>query len=258
MSPARTHDAQAPVTTPRPAPRRGLRPMTKILVGAGLVLTTVVLGGQWALHQSFFEVHHVSLQGVRHESQGQVLAASGLEAHPAMIDVSASSIEKNLVSFPWIESVTVTKHWPSTVIVTVHEGSAVAVAFGLHHRLDYVDAQGRNLGPAPLHANLPTLVYVDASEPTWPFVRAGRSAALVASELPKAFASQVDEVTEDAHGFVSLKMTSPVTFILGPPTDLEAKFVAVASVIAHSTLRAGDVVNVTVPDELAVSGPAPS
>jgi hypothetical protein len=45
---------------------------------------------------------------------------------------------------------------------------------------------------------------------------------------------------------------------LGPPTQLKAKFVAVASVIAHSTLRAGDVVNVTVPDELAVSGPAPS
>lgn len=258
MSPARTHVAEAPTRAAGRAPRRGLRPMTKFLVGAGLVVTTVALGGQWALHQSFFEVHHVSFQGVRHESQSKVLAASGLEAHPAMIDVSVSSIEKNLVSFPWIQSVTLTKHWPSTVIVTVHEGSAVAVAFGLHHRLDYVDAQGRNLGPAPLHANLPTLVYVDASKPTWPFVRSGRAAALVASELPKAFSSQVDEVTEDAHGFVTLKLTSPVTFILGPPTDLEAKFVAIASVIAHSTLRAGDVVNVTVPDELAVSGPAPS
>jgi cell division protein FtsQ len=242
----------------RRATRRGLQPLTKFLLVTGLVVTTLVLGGQWALHQSFFEVHHVSLNGVRHESQSQVLAASGLDAHPAMIDVSAGSIERNLASFPWIQSVSISKHWPSTVIVTVHEGTAVAVAFGVHHTLDYVDAQGRNLGRAPLRANLPTLVYVDATKASWPFARSGRSAALVASELPKAFSSQVDEVTEDAHGFVSLKMTSPVTFILGPPTDLEAKFVAVASVIAHSTLRAGDVVNVTVPDELAVSGPAPS
>jgi hypothetical protein len=121
-----------------------------------------------------------------------------------------------------------------------------------------VDVRGRDLGPAPLRANLPTLVYVDASKSTWPFERAGRSAAFVASLLPRAFASQVDDVTEDSHGSVTLKMTTPVSFILGVPTQLRAKFVAIASVISHSTLGAGDVVNVTVPDELAVSGPPPS
>jgi hypothetical protein len=39
---------------------------------------------------------------------------------------------------------------------------------------------------------------------------------------------------------------------------LHAKFVAIASVIAHTTLSPGDVVDATVPDELAVTGPAPS
>jgi hypothetical protein len=53
-------------------------------------------------------------------------------------------------------------------------------------------------------------------------------------------------------------MTSPVSFVLGEPTELHQKFVAIASVIAHSTLVAGDVVDVSVPDELAVSGPSPS
>ena len=48
-------------------------------------------------------------------------------------------------------------------------------------------------------------------------------------------------------------MTTPVTFILGPATELHAKFVAVASVIAHSTLHPGDVVDVTVPGEMAVT-----
>ena len=86
----------------------------------------------------------------------------------------------------------------------------------------------------------------------------GRSAAFVASQLPKAFASQVSVITENSHGSVTLEMTTPVSFVLGPPTQLRAKFIAVASVIAHSTLGVGDVVNVTVPDELAVTGPAPS
>lgn len=257
MSP---RSSQETAGAPRASARRsdrGLRPLTKFLLATGVAATTLALAGQWALHQSFFQVQHVSLQGVRHESASRLLAASGLDNHPAMINVSAASIEENLASFPWIESVSLSKHWPNTVIVTVHESSAVAVAFGPHHVLDYVDAFGRNLGPAPMKANLPTLSYVNATKSTWPFERVGRSAALVASQLPRAFSSQVDEVTEDAHGSVTLRMTSPVSFVLGPPTQLEAKFVAVASVIAHSTLRSGDVVNVTVPDELAVSGPPP-
>jgi cell division protein FtsQ len=249
---------EAPATVVDPKARHSFRPLTKVLLVLGVFVTALVLGGQWALHQSFFEVQHVSLEGVHHESSAQVLTASGLDAHPAMINVSASSIERNLVSFPWIQSVSLSKHWPNTVVVTVHESQAVAVAFGPRHVLDYVDGQGRNLGRAPLKANLPTLSFVDKSNTTWPFDQAGRSAALVASELPKAFASQVDEISENARGSVTLKMTSPVSFVLGPPTQLQAKFVAVASVIAHSTLGVGDVVNVTVPDELAVSGPAPS
>jgi hypothetical protein len=50
-------------------------------------------------------------------------------------------------------------------------------------------------------------------------------------------------------------MTTPVSFLLGPATNLNAKFVAIASVIAHGTLAPGDVVDVTVPDELAVTPP---
>jgi hypothetical protein len=68
----------------------------------------------------------------------------------------------------------------------------------------------------------------------------------------------VAQVSEDAKGVVALKMTTPVTFVLGPATNLHAKFVAIASVIAHSTLRPGDVVDVTIPGELAVTGPPPA
>ena len=75
----------------------------------------------------------------------------------------------------------------------------------------------------------------------------------MASQLPPAFSSQVSVITDDAQGSVTLQMTTPLTFILGPATDLHAKFVAVASVIAHSTLQPGDVVDVTVPDEIAVT-----
>jgi len=244
---------QVPATT-----RRRLGRFSKILLSVGVVVTVVVLGGQWALHQSVVRVQHVELVGVHHETAAQVLAASGLQAHPAMIDVSVATIEKGLASFPWIASVSLSKHWPNSVIVTVHESRAIAVGFNSRHVLQYVDASGRDLGAAPLHANLPTVAFSGGPPGTWPFSGVARSAAVVASQLPKAFAGQVAQVSEDARGNVTLKMESPVSFLLGPAIGLHAKFVAIASVILHTTLGVGDIVNVTVPDELAVSGPAPS
>jgi len=239
-------------------PRRRLFRATRIVVVTALVLATIAVAGEWVLRQSYFRVQHITFVGVRHEPLALVIAASGLEAHPTMMDVNATTVKANLAQFAWIDSVQLTKHWPNTVVVTVHESSAVAVAFNDRHVLQYVDRQGRDLGAAPLHANLPTLDYVHPRSALWPFEHAGRSAAFVASQLPPAFASQVSVITEDDHGVVSFKMTTPVTFILGPPTQLHAKFVAIASVIAHSTLRPGDVVDATVPGELAVTGGAPS
>ncbi|MGD0853948.1 MAG: FtsQ-type POTRA domain-containing protein [Acidimicrobiales bacterium] len=239
-------------------PRRRLFSVLRVVTVVVLVFATLAVAGEWVLRQSYFRVQHVTFIGVRHEPLALVSAASGLEAHPTMMDVNAATVKANLAQFAWIDSVQLTKHWPNSVVVTVHESTAVAVAFNAHHVLQYVDARGRDLGTAPLHANLPTLQYVHPRNGLWPFARAGRSAAYVAAQLPPAFAAQVSVITENDHGVVAFKMTTPVTFILGPPTQLHAKFVAIASVIAHSTLAPGDVVDATVPGELAVTGGAPS
>jgi cell division septal protein FtsQ len=238
------------------APRRRVSRLTKWLVALGILVTALVFGAQWTLHQPYFRVQHVTFIGLRHEGVVAVLKASGLEAHPSMLGLNDATIEKNLSRFPWINSVSVTQHWPNSVVVQVTESVAVAVAFTSGHHLAFVDAAGRALGPAPLNANLPTLEYVHPRSTSWPFAVAGRSAAYVASQLPRAFSPQVSVISEDAQGTVTLQMTTPVTFVLGPATDLHAKFVAIASVIAHSTLVPGDVVDVTVPDELAITPPA--
>jgi len=231
---------------------------TKIMVSIALTGTVLLLGGQWVLHRSIFRVQHVTFIGLHHESAFQVELASGLFAHPTMAGISASSIEKNLTRFPWIRSITLQKQWPNHLTVFVTETSPVAVAFNDHNVLQYVDEYGRDLGKAPMNAPLPTLKYVNPRPGTWPYERAGEGAAHVASQLPIAFSSQVSVITENHQGVVTLQMTTPVSFVLGRDTNLHAKFVAIASVIAHSTLSPGDVVDVTVPDELAVTGPSPA
>ncbi|HWD96787.1 MAG TPA: FtsQ-type POTRA domain-containing protein [Acidimicrobiales bacterium] len=253
------HERRVEPAPPRrqvPAPRSRLPRLTKWLLVVGVVVTIVVLGAQWTLRQSYFRVQHVTVVGLRHESRAAFLDASGLLQHPSMIGLSDTSLKQRVSSFPWIHSVSLQKHWPNTVVVTVHENVAVAVAFTAKHELDYVDAAGNSLGTAPVHENLPTLEYVHPTSATWPFARSARAAAYVASQLPRAFSSQVSVITDDAQGSVTLQMTTPLTFILGPATNLHAKFVAVAAVIAHSTLQPGDVVDVTVPDELAVTPPS--
>lgn len=248
----------APASEPagaRPARRRPrMRRSTLVVLVLALLVTGVVLGGRWLLHRPIFEVRHVTITGLRHETTAQVLAATGLGAHPAMIDVSPGAIERDLARFPWVARSRVVRRWPDTVVVNVTEATAVAVAYGPGHHLDYVSAAGRDLGPAPLRADLPTLS-VTGTRGAWPFATRGRSAAYVASRLPRAFAYQVRTITEDALGHVDLVLTTPVRFELGRATNLHAKFVAVASVIAHSTLVAGDVIDVTVPGELAVTPP---
>ena len=242
---------------PRSA-KKQTRRLTKILLAVGLVVTVIGLGGAWAMRQPFLRVQHVTVVGARHESVSQVLQVSGLATHPSMFSLSSNAIERSLSALPWVKGVSVTQHWPNSVTLIVHESSPVAVAFNSAHQLQYVDAQGHDLGPAPLHANYPTLVYENPLGPTWPFSRAGSAAALVASQLPRAFSAQVSQILVNASGEVRLKMTTPVTFVLGPATELQDKFIAVASVLAHTTLGVGDVVDVTVPGELAVTGPAPS
>ncbi len=221
-----------------------------------LALATIGAGLDWLAHSSLFRVRHVVVVGLRHEGRGAVLAAAGLADQTPLLDVNTAAVAKRLAVFPWIGSVDVTKRWPNTVEIVVHERTPVAVAFDANHTLQYVDATGHDLGPAPLTANLPTLQYLHPEQRSWPFERAGFNAALVASRLPPAFAAQVSVITVNASGSVSLKMTTPVTFILGQPTDLTDKFVSVASVIAHTQLSPGDIVDVRVPGELAVSGPS--
>ena len=257
VTPPRERDVVSDIT-PRRRPRGVLA--AKIIVSAALIGTAVLFGGQWVLHQSLFRVQHVTVTGERHETLAQILASTHLNAHPAMIDFSQATLQHDLTVYPWISSVSLIKRWPSSVQLAVHEVSAVAVAFDVHHVLHYVGADGRDLSIAPTNANFPTLLTTPTSlgAKSWPYQGLESAAALVASQLPKAFAAQVSRVIVDAQGNVTLELTTPIKFYLGPATNLNTKFVAVASAIAHATFVAGDLVDVTTPSELSVMGPSPS
>jgi hypothetical protein len=245
------------VVTPITPRRRRRWLAVKLGVAVVVVGAALFVGGRWLLHQSFLSVQHVRLSGEVHESAQQILSATKLTAHPAMIDLTQAALVRDLSVYPWIGSVSLIKRWPDSIDLAIHEVSAVAVAYDAHHVLRFVSATGRDLTPAPLTTNMPTLVTTPASlaATTWPYAGVESAAAVVASQLPTAFSAQVDQIIVDAHGNVTLQLTTPLRFFLGPATNLNAKFVAIASAIAHGTFRAGDLVDVTTPSELSVTGP---
>ena len=78
---------------------------------------------------------------------------------------------------------------------------------------------------------------------------------IVAATLPVAFAWQVSVIQVSPVGWVALHLDTPITFLLGPASNLGAKYEDVAAVIARTTLHAGDVVDVSVPQAMTVTGP---
>jgi cell division protein FtsQ len=262
VSPA--HAAHAPRVTPAPptlhAPhRRGRR---RWLVATGVTLVVLVglsAAGYAALHSRLLAASTVTVTGMRHETVHQVIDASGLAAAPSMLSVDPGLVALRLErTFPWVASASVTKHWPHTVSIAITERRAVAEVLAPRGAMVLVDATGRRLGPAAPHQVLPRLEYAPA--PGQPSTAATLSSAavpglLVAATLPPAFAAQVAVVQVSTSGWVTLHLTTPVSFVLGPASDLGAKYEDVAAVIARTTLHVGDVVDVSVPQAMTVTGP---
>jgi cell division protein FtsQ len=223
---------------------------------AVLVLVTLAFFGQWILHRSFFSVQHVRVSGATHETRAEILAVTGLGAHPAMIDVHSSAVAHDLDALPWVASAKVVLRWPDTVTIAVTERVPVAVAYGAKGHLYLVDDTGDAIARVTETRSFPLLTALGATAGTWPYQSWASAAARVAGELPVAFQEQVATVEISRTGDVTLLMTTPVTFDLGAPTQLHQKFVAAAAMLASPRLlHTCDTVDLSVPNSPTVSGP---
>jgi cell division protein FtsQ len=168
-----------------------------------------------------------------------------------MINVDEAAVAARLTRLPWVFSVTVSRHWPHSVSIAITERHPVAIAVR-GDNYDLVANDGTDLGVAPVGTDLPRLVTAAGG---WPFTGSQNDLVVVAGSLPRAFSAQVARISQEPNSGIRLEMTTPVTFILGPASNLTAKYQDVAAVLAHEHLAAGDVVDVTVPTAVAISGP---
>jgi cell division protein FtsQ len=269
----------SPTTTrPRPASGASARPRTAIdprisarrkavtrqrgrrrlvwLIVLGVV-GVLVLGGWFVLHAPWFSARAITVRGATHETPAQVIAAGGLTAHPALIDVHPGAVAQGIERLPWVHRATVTVSWPDSVRIAVTEQVPSAEMKTSAGPWALLTSSGRVLSLSP--AQVPGMVVLTG--PQAPGAAGSTLGAAdqvglsVAATLPTSFKAQVTSVGVQPGQWVQLAMTTPVVVNIGTASQLPSKYEDVTSILAGATLHAGDVIDVSVPDAPTVTGP---
>ena len=224
-----------------------------------LGMALVVIAGWALLHSSLFSVRSMRVDGATPLVHDEVLSASGITTGVPLVSIDTAAAATSINAIPLIKNASVQLRWPSSVQITVTMRTPVAfVPVGAKYAR--IDPTGRVLARL---VNPPTkftlkplemqLIGITPGKPgSWLPDRAG-AAIKVATRIPPAFRDQVAKVIGNADGTVTLQMTAPVTIALGTAEKLGAKFSDIAAIIAGTSLHAGDVVDVSVPQASTIT-----
>lgn len=203
---------------------RRRRRRRRVLVLVAVVLLSV--GGWFLTRTGLFDVDTLKVQGATHESDDDVIAASGLRLGDQLLDVDEGSVARKVEQLPWVDTAAVATGLDGVVTVTVTERAPAATVADPASGAQLVDATGRLLGPATGDtAGLPTLGGVTLSAPGETIAGAdGAMAALAA--LEPGTRSRVTGVVVALDGTLQLELVPQGVVLLGPPTDLDSKAAA--------------------------------
>lgn len=104
-----------------------LRICTVIAIG-GLLVGATRQGYRWATTSKTFALEVISVQGLQHISETDLIRLGGLSPGQNMFRLDMSGVEKAFASHPWVSSVRVKRRFPSTLTITVQEHVPAALA----------------------------------------------------------------------------------------------------------------------------------
>ncbi len=223
----------------------GRRRLRRIAWAAGVAATLVLLAG---LTQSpLLSVRHLRVAPTAHTSAAELQAAAGIHTGRPMLDVDAAAAVAGLRRLPWVRTATVHREWPATVRITVTERHPVAqISHGKGWLL--VDVHGRALAQvASPPAGLVRLVGV---APATPGRQVARSTAAIrlTRALPASVKPDVAWIAVDRSGALALRIRSGGKVVVGSLAELDAKMVAVATMLGHLQPHSFCTVDVQVPN----------
>jgi cell division protein FtsQ len=270
MTPTTTQSRPAPGGPPRPRGRidprisarraevsrqQGRRRLR--LAGIALGVVAALFGVWCLLHTSLFSARAITVVGATHETVSQVEVAAGLAGHPPLLDLNAGAAAKGIERLPWVRSASVGVNWPDGVRVVVVERVPQLVMTAAGGKWAELDTEGRVL--ALVATRPPGLIEVSGPQPPGaPGTLLGPPDQLglrIAATLPVSFRAQVTEVRVISAGLVQLAMTTPILVDIGDASQLQAKYEDISAALAGATLHDGDIIDVSVPGAMTVTGP---
>lgn len=220
-----------------------------LLLSAGLSAVAVVVSALVLLHSSLLSARVVHLRGAVHETRAQVLAVTGLGAHPPLADIPTAADAAALERLPWVRSAQVVDDWPTGVTVTLTEREPVAYVALPGRRAALVDPTGRVLSAvAGVPTGLVALAHVGTVGAPGTRLTAARAALRVATRLPSSLASRVAALQEGSSG-VELRLASGPTVELGGLRSLGAKMTALATILAKVPLHGIVTIDLRIPSQ---------
>lgn len=188
-------------------------------------------------------VHHVRLTGAGHTTTAEVLSATGLNREPLMIGLGLGRVRAELEALPWVATAGVQRRWPTTVVIRLTERVPVAVVPDAAGGSALLDPTGRVLAVgADLGSDVPTISGLMPAGAPGSFLpqAAGVADALVlATALPAVESASPSEIKdiEVAGGTLDLKLSGGAMVTFGTAADLDAKLLALHTVLQRVDLK---------------------
>lgn len=232
---------QRRIAVQRAEGRKRLRRLTTVGIAAGVVALA------WAVTQSpVLDVDVIAVSGAEHSGVEAVVAASGVERGTPLTSIRVDSVERAVSALPWVATADVHRDWPGRLVIDVVERTPIAVVTAAGGGWAAVDRDGRvlSVGPEAL-PGLPRLDRVQAPAEPGARLDPAVGALTVVAALPPDLAAAVASV--EVGDELALHLHAGGAVRVGAPDDLEAKVLAIATVLAEVDLASLAELDVSVP-----------
>lgn len=245
--------------TQRPGRSRRLpRPRRKHVLVLVAVLALLGGGWMWLRGSSLVAVRKVTVVGASGADAGQIRAALVVAARSmTTLDVNMDQLRSAVAPYPVVKGLRVSTQLPHGLRIRVIEQVPVA-AVVVAGRTIAVAGDGTLLHDVTASPNLPTIpltVLPGGTRLSDPHARA--AVALLAAAPAQLLAHVSGVQTTAAHGLVASLRNGPSIYF-GDTTRLEAKWAAVAAVLADQGSSGAVYIDVTDPERAAAGAAAPT